>query len=274
MVQRAKRLDRRGPDWVGVGISVVLSILLVWLCVDAYRKVGVRQDLIKALNSGDVKQVQTVLNDRRITNKDKSTALSELLSSYYSQPLPGKTMNPKLLTLLLDHGADPNEGEMVIYWPALYGDEKVIKILLARGLRLEKSQANAETYLTAAVSNDHGNMVRFLLDYGLPLGGAGGAGEKVLETAVIQNKPACAKVLLDRGVSPNISVGASGISPQNEPALCTALSMQYWEVARALVLHHANVNAPGANGRTPLSIVTKLKRKGMIAFLKAHGAKQ
>ena len=266
MVQRAKRLDRRGPDRVGIGISVVLSIALVWLCVDAFSKASLKQELIEALNSGDVKQVQSVLDHRSITRQDKSIALSEFLGSYYSRPLPGKTINPELLTLLLDRGADPHYDESVIYWPIEYGDEKTVRLLLARGFRLEKNLANTENYLTAAVANDQTNMIRFLLDYGLPLGRKGEAGEKVLESAVMQNKPACAKLLLDRGISPNINI-------QNEPALCTALSMQYWEVARLLVLHHADVNAPGANGRTPLSIVKKLNRPDMIAFLKAHGAR-
>ncbi len=67
----------------------------------------------------------------------------------------------KVVQLLLDWGADPNEG---LYWASRNGQLKFIQLLLDRGANVEAVASDGETPLYSASEHGHVKVVQLLLE--------------------------------------------------------------------------------------------------------------
>lgn len=171
-------------------------------------------------------------------------------------PLPGDTNgrlsalyfasnvgNAPLVELLLERGADPNDGEST-YHAAEHDHRDVLELLVAHG---------------AEISAAHGvwkNTVLYFL-----------AGYRDLN-------PRAAKAdagmlwLLEHGADPNEPSYASRETPLHR----VADFRRNLALARALLDHGADPNAQRADGRTPLDLAVRSGYGELEALLRAHGA--
>lgn len=159
-----------------------------------------------------------------------------------------------LILLLLEHNADPNALQPNTL--ASLNDESVLSLLLAHGLRLEKSRSTA--LLVEAVRRQNHAMVKMALDMGAdpdvrPAGGQ----EPLLITADEES----AKLLLAAGANPNACWGGTPPACRPNGAPLIFKFRQAPELLRLMIAKGANPNAEDAQGNTVLGYALE---RGMV----------
>ena len=194
---------------------------------------------------------------------------------------------------LLKAGADPNRalpsGETPLMAASRTGAVPVVKLLLARGADVNARETiKSQTALMWAVSEEHADVVKALVEGGADVtarsavrkrrvntDGAGfGAGEVLdkeqggytaLLFAAQQGDVALARILLDRGASPNDA------APDGTTALVVASHSGHGALASLLLDRGANPNAAGA-GYSALHLAIVREDVVLIKALLAKGA--
>jgi ankyrin repeat protein len=116
----------------------------------------------------------------------------------------GVAHNPEVTQLLLERGADPNDGEVSYHSPET-GDNRVLHLLVETGKLTPESLG---TMLIRKIDwHDHEG-VRYLLDHGAPAEGARERGWRALHHALARgNALVVIKMLLDHGADPQLESG-------------------------------------------------------------------
>jgi len=148
-----------------------------------------------------------------------------------------------LVRVLLEHGADPDDGESVFH-AAQHDRREVLAVLLAHGADLSSAHAV------------YGNTPLFFL-----------AGHRVGDAAH-DTALRGMQWLLEHGADPDVPCTQGDQRPLHQ-AVHTARSVP---MAEALLTHGAAVNAADAAGRTALELAVALGAPELEALLLAHGA--
>lgn len=259
----SKRLDTKSPDWIAIGFLALLVLALAWFSYDAFRKARMGRELVEAVQHSSLVDVRQQLTDRRFTTDELNEALSTSISLHSTNQTSVAQL--EIAKLLLQHGAWRDlAGQYLNTIPIQSHDTAMMNVLFAHNPKLNGNSAIA--YLATATQTDNEEAMKWLIAHGVLKFKEINSGNDAAQIAVATNSVKCLKLLLEAGTKTNFSVN-------NENALCHALSMHYWAIARELVLHGADVNAKGVQGRTPLSIATSAKQNDMVDLLKQHGAK-
>jgi ankyrin repeat protein len=195
---------------------------------------------------------------------------------------------------MLDAGADPNAYVLhdvdhgahaaripVMYFACVLNHTEVVRALLERGA----NPTDGESVYHAAEHN-HRDCLELLLAHGANISDAHGEyGNTPLYflTGYPSTHPRFANVvlgmqwLLEHGADPNV---ASNVGRQRDgsdgsgemPLHRAASHKEYVEVARLLVQHGANVDAPRADGRAPYALAVREGRAEMAEYLASAGA--
>lgn len=201
--------------------------------------------------------------------------------------------NEALAGRLLKAGADPNRalpsGETPLMVASRTGAVPVVKLLLARGANVNAREvAKSQTALMWAVSEEHPDAVRVLIEGGADLTartavrkrrvntdaagfGAGvvmdveQGGFTALLFAARQGDVASARLLLDRGASPNDA------APDGTTALVVASHSGHGALASLLLDKGANPNAAAA-GYSALHLAIVRSDTELVRALLAKGA--
>lgn len=123
--------------------------------------------LIFAVNRGDPREVEQILTHRPMPNINYRTeriGLSALTQA-------AATGNGEIVSLLLQHGADPNivtrNGETPLLIASYQGNPGVVHLLLSAGARVDARESRyGFTALTTAAKEGHVEVVRLLLEAG------------------------------------------------------------------------------------------------------------
>jgi ankyrin repeat protein len=178
-----------------------------------------------------------------------------------------------IVTLLLDHAADPNSPHG---WPlqiaAAAGHDPIVRLLLARGADINNMHtANPNftqgTALQAAVEAGNTNMVALLLEHGADVNLGAGPLAPPIYAATEKAHSAITKLLVEHNVELNILGGEE----QSTPLIGAAMYMHVSDLA-VLVAAGANVDMADVDGDTPLIIAAVCGEPDSVEFLLKHGA--
>ncbi|MDL1948768.1 hypothetical protein FBQ97_03020 [Acidobacteria bacterium ACD] len=182
------------------------------------------------------------------------------------------------ITALLDEGNKPDThidyGEnwitplMKAAWD---GEKEIAEVLLAAGADVNAQAPGwGETALGQAVSRDHVEIARLLIDKGAKLESRNKQGFTPLKYAVAAGSEPVARALVAGGAK----VDKPGTKyNKGETALHMAITQGKPEMVKVLLELKANPNARLANGDTPLKLARNGDQEDVVKMLKAAGAK-
>lgn len=256
----------------------------------------INQSLIQAARGGDDKRVAFLLdNGANIEIRDgrQETPLSNAINA--NDVYPGPHRYPQTTMLLLSRGAAvKRDGGSLLAAAAAKGDDRLVRVLLKRGVRPDANAAGygTSTALIAAVEFGHTSVVRTLLENGaspnarnveeasplLALAGSNFAGTQ--ETAI-------ARLLLDHGADINARPLDKVAMRNAETALSRAAWLSKADLVALLLERGADPNLQDSQGQTPLMQIarwdtttndmldaTRLKTQlKMVHSLLAHAAR-
>jgi uncharacterized protein len=142
------------------------------------------------------------------------------------------------------------------------GNIKVMELLLEKGADIDDMYA-AKTALLCAVSNNHAEAVRFLLDNGADINLGASPDETPLVSACESN-PKMAFILLESRWGKRLRL--------NGRELAKASRFGHLKLVKTLVGRGVNVNARDEEGNTPWSNADNWEHEDVARFLAAHGA--
>ncbi len=170
--------------------------------------------------------------------------------------------DPKLIN------ARDGDGRTVLHWAALYGQKKVVELLLAEKADVNSLDEDGFTPLHWAATFNQSDAVKVLLankaDMNLKVPKYGWT---ALRLAVIHGHMATAEALLNGGADPNVK------DEENIPLLHQAVIRGKKEMVELLLVKKANVNTKDSEGETALDEAEEQGNKEIIELLRQHGGK-
>jgi len=282
-----KRASSRNQISIGLnGRGVVLAVAIMGWCV-AVQGAEIHDaaelgdlERVKAYLSQDSKQIdlldakgQTVL--ARAIRSGKQEVVEFLLASgatedIYAAAVVGHVdkvaaflKNDKKLVNARDSG-----GRTPLHWAALYGQTRVMELLLAEKADVNLLDGDGFTPLHWAATFNKRDAVEVLLaskaDMNIKVEKYGWT---PLRLTVIHGNMAAAEALLNGGSDPNVK------DDQNIPLLHQAVIRGKKEMVELLLDKKADINKKDSEGETALDEAVEQGNKEIIEFLRQRGAK-
>lgn len=196
-----------------------------------------------------------------------------LEDAYGNSPLAFAEGDTTILKLLLHHGVNikSKAGTAALCEAAMVGNIASVKLLLAHGVdvnaRRNYSEDFAETALMSAAAYSQVDVMRVLLAKGAKLDFRGVRGDTALMHSVRSIYPRATKFLLSQGAQVNAQ------NQRGETALMLAVEgSNKMEVIRLLLFYGANVNLGDKAGGTALMRAIKSPSAGLLQLLLNHKA--
>lgn len=182
--------------------------------------------------------------------------------------------NEPIVAALLQAGADPdlaftageNVGTGPLHFAALGGKTAVVRLLVAKGAKLEARTGAGITPVMAAANSGSADVLAMLLDAGADPEARNVQGLTSLHLAASNGQLATTSLLLDRGVV--VDARDKG----GETPLHRASCVPSEPVVAALLANGAEVDARADNGMTPLYGAAMKGDQGVIKLLLQSGA--
>ena len=282
-----KRASSRNQISVGLsGRSAVLAVAIMGWCVviqgAEIHEAAELGDLerVKAYLAQDPKQIdlvdakgQTVL--ARAARSGKQEVVEFLLAKGAAEDIYGAAIVghvDKVAAFLKQDqklvNARDSGGKAPLHWAALYGQKKVMELLLAEKADVNLLDGDGFTPLHWAATFDRSDAVKVLLankaDMNLKVQKYGWT---ALRLAVIHGHMAAAEALLNGGADPNVK------DEENIPLLHQAVIRGKKEMVELLLDKKADVNTKDRDGETALDEAQEQGNKEIIELLRQHGAK-
>ena len=170
--------------------------------------------------------------------------------------------DPKLIN------ARDSDGKTALHWAALYGQTKVMELLLANKADVNSLDEDGFTPLHWAATFNQSDAVKLLLANKANMNlKVQKYGWTPLRLAVIHGHMATAEALLNGGADPNLK------DEENIPLLNQAVIRGKKEMVGLLLDKKADVNKKDSEGETALDEAEEQGNKEIIEFLRQHGAK-
>jgi ankyrin repeat protein len=159
-------------------------------------------------------------------------------------------------------------GKAPLHWAALYGQKKVMELLLAEKADVNLLDGDGFTPLHWATTFNKRDAVELLVAHKADMNiKVEKFGWTPLRLAVIHGHMASAEALLNGGADPNVK------DQQNIPLLHQAVIRGKKEMVGLLLDKKADVNTKDADGETALDEAEEQGNKEIIELLRQHGAK-
>jgi hypothetical protein len=183
--------------------------------------------------------------------------------------------NYEIATLLLAHGADPNDfdiwRETPLHYSSRNNQARMVNLLVAHRAAVNRRNVDGETPLLVAISERAQDVIPMLLAHGADGGRANRSGATPLHLASWFNSEhhELAKSLLARGAVVNAR-NRKGETPLH----CASSDPQVdgLFMAKFLLNNGADVNAASNRGHSPLQYSVRSYNQSVTALLVTHGA--
>ena len=282
-----KRASSRNQISVGLsGRSAVLAVAIMGWCA-AIQGAEIHEaaelgdlERVKAYLSQDPKQIdlvdakgRTVL--ARAARSGKQEVVQFLLASGATEDIYGAVIVghvDKVAAFLKQDkklvNARDSGGKAPLHWAALYGQKKVMELLLAEKADVNLLDADGFTPLHWATTFNKRDAVELLLANKASMNiKVEKFGWTPLRLAVIHGHMAAAEALLNGGADPNAK------DNENIPLLHQAIIRGKKEMVELLLDKKADVNTKDSDGETALDEAVEQGNKEIIELLRQHGAK-
>ncbi|MFN7018095.1 MAG: ankyrin repeat domain-containing protein [Fimbriimonadales bacterium] len=185
---------------------VVLTVLVLvspWFRQLRATQLERNEQLLQAVESGDIEQVKRVLARGAVVNartKSGLTALSIAVIRGYDE----------IALLLIERGAsldardksgdreNRHPGNSPVHYAAIYGRTRVLQAMLARGVSPNLRDRNGRTLLMMAAENGHRDTVKLLLERGADPNAQSALGDTVLDAAQRSGDPEILRMIQER----------------------------------------------------------------------------
>ncbi|MES2179157.1 MAG: ankyrin repeat domain-containing protein [Gemmatimonadota bacterium] len=208
-------------------------------------------------------------------------------STFFKSDEATRASSLRCAELLLDAGASPNasvalddtEGRIAaLYFACVSNNTGIVRLLLERGANPNDGES---VYHSAEF--DHRECLQLLVQYGADISGAHPQFHNTPLYFLAGYKPfsrSCASSergmqwLLEHGADPNVSSldDATGAERASRPLHRIAAYGKGVHVAAMLVEHGAEVNAPRGDGKTAYALAVRTGNVPVAAYLLEHGA--
>ncbi len=170
--------------------------------------------------------------------------------------------DPKLVN------ARDSDGRAPLHWAAIYGQTKVMELLLAEKTDVNLLDGEGFTPLHWAATFNKRDAVELLVAHKADMNiKVEKYGWTPLRLAVIHGHMSAAKALLDGGSDPNVK------DDENIPLLHQAVIRGKKEMVELLLDKKADVNKKDSEGETPLDEAVEQGNSEIIELLRQHGGK-
>jgi ankyrin repeat protein len=236
---------------------------LVAMLIGAHADINARRRdrstaLMDAVQAGHRGVVEELLTANALVNEVRSDGWSALM-------LAVEHRQRAIAELLLDAGADANvtslKGESPLMLAMCSEYPAMVELLRARGAKIGEIEGQL---FVAARRGDVARVQLLLADRSANL--VDRHGWTPLLAAIRGGHREVVRLLVDKGAA-NVNLRGPSGTPLEWAVRCGALT-----IAEDLLAHHANVNEPGAGGKTPLLLACEHYHPKIAGLLLAKGA--
>jgi ankyrin repeat protein len=241
---------------------VLLAALIIGIAIPAIGE----DDILKAINSGDLATVQSMLaRDPALANAHNDKGTSAVISALFINKGEGFVDPAKneLLQAILAHKPD-----LDLFETAAVGSASQLEPMLTGPDAINRRNHFGWTLLHLSAFGGNVATTELLLKKGAAIDARAGSKFRntPLQTALLSNQYATAKVLLEHGADVMVRQ-SKGFTPMHEGALSGRI-----DILQLLLDHGAEINSVADNGHTPLAEAIRGKHDDVVAWMKTKGA--
>lgn len=241
---------------------VLLAALIIGITIPAMAE----DDFLKAVNAGDLATVQSMLaRDPALANARNDKGTSAVLSALFINQGEGfldPAKNEMLQAILAQ------KPHLDIFETAAVGTAAQLDAMLTDADAVNRRTHFGWTLLHLSAFGGNVATTELLLKKGAAIDARAGSQFRntPLQTALLSNQYATAKVLLDHGADALVRQ-SKGFTPMHEGALSGRI-----DILQLLLDHGAEINSVADNGQTPLAEALRGKHDDVVAWMKTKGA--
>jgi ankyrin repeat protein len=241
---------------------VLLAALIIGITIPAMAE----NDFLKAVNSGDLATVQSMLaRDPALANAHNDKGTSAVISALFINKGEG-FLDPATNEILKAILAQ--KPQLDIFETAAVGTAAQLESMLTDADAIDRRTHFGWTLLHMSAFGGNVATTELLLKKGAAIDARAGSHFRntPLQTALLSNQYATAKILLEHGADALVRQ-SKGFTPMHEGAISGRI-----DILQLLLDHGAEINSVADNGQTPLAEAIRGKHEDVVAWMKAKGA--
>jgi len=242
------------------------TLLLVAMIIGITIPAMAEDDFLKAVNSGDVATVTSMLaRDPALANAKNAKGTSAVISALFINKGEG-FLDPAKNEML--HAILAQKPHLDIFETAALGTAAQLEVMLTDGDAVKSRNHFGWTLLHMAAFGGNVANTELLIKKGAAIEARAASKFRntPLQTALLSGQYATAKILLDHGADALVRQ-SRGFTPMHEGAISGRI-----DIIQLLLDHGAEMNSVADNGETPLAEAIRGKHDELVAWMKAKGA--